>query len=398
MSDGPDPTGSAGLLISGAGSVGAALALAAARAGVPVTLVERREEAELRRDQRLFVLSEPSWRWLGEIGVLAHLETPACPIREICVEEPGQPSVRLEALDVDLPVLGYTVWAHGLEEALRRALRSETAIRLLYGSRIERSVPVCGEAHYRIETPQGATQITPPLAVIAEGQPPAWALGSGMRCREKDTGRAALVIPLASRVRPQSAQAYEQFEDRSLLTILPAATDRSVVIWTRPRAEARSFMEASPEKRRLDLSRQIRCRPEAMTEEGNPVLFDLISRRVTPPCADRVLLIGNAAHTVVPFAAQGLNLALRDARHLVDAIASARVRGEDWGGGAWNARFWASRVCDHRRVDQLTLGLPRLFEQTDPMVRLIRRGGWRMVARSRTLQRRILVRGLGWNP
>ncbi len=378
--------------------MGSALAVAAARAGVPVTLVEQRGEKEFRKDQRLFVLSEPSWRWLGEIGVIAHLAAPASPIREIYVEEPGQPPVLLDALDVNLPVLGYTVWSHQLEEAFHRALESERAIRLLYGSRIKRTAPVRGEVHCWLDTPQGPLQLTTPLAVIAEGRPPEWALGSGMRSREEDTGRMAIVIPLVNRVRPQSAQAYEQLEGKSLLTILPAAADRSVVIWTRPRDAARDFMEGPPEKRRLELSRQIRCRSEDMTEEAKPAVFDLISRRVDPPCAERMLLIGNAAHTVVPFAAQGLNLALRDARRLVEAIGVARARGEDWGGGAWTARFWATRVRDHQHVDQLTLGLPRLFERKDPLLRLIRSGGWRMLARSHTLQRRILVRGLGWNP
>ncbi len=378
--------------------MGSALAVAAARAGVPVTLVEQRGETEFGRDERLFVLSEPSWRWLSEIGVLAHLGTPANPIREICVEEPGQPPVLLDALDVDLPILGYTVWSHRLGEALHRALRNERAIRLLYGSRIRRSVPVRGGAHCWLDTPQGSLQLTTPLAVVAEGCLPDWALESGLRSREEDTGRTAIVIPLANRVRPRSAQAYEQLEGQSLLTILPAATDRSVVIWTRPRDQAADFMEAAPEKRRWELSRQLRCRPEDLTEEGKPAVFDLLSRRVDPPCAERMLLIGNAAHTVVPFAAQGLNLALRDARHLVEAIVAARARDGTWGSGTWTARFWASRVRDHRHVDQLTLDLPRLFQRNDPLFRMIRWGGWRMFARSHTLQRRILVRGLGWNP
>ncbi len=398
MSDVPEPAGSAGLLISGAGSVGSALALAAARAGVPVTLIEKRKEEGGRRDPRLFALSEPSWRWLGEIGVLNHLGVRASPIREILVEEPGHPPVRLDALDVDLPVLGYTVWASQLEDAFGRAVRSEPGIRFLPGTQIESLVAGRGGADCRLQTPQGAGRLIAPLVVIAEGRPPGWALGFGMRSVEEDTGRTALVIPLATRLRPVFAQAYEQLAGDSLLAILPAATARSVVTWTLPRAAARRFIEAPPAGRRGELARRIGCNPEAIVWDGDPASFDLLTRRVDPPCADRVLLIGNAAHSIVPFAAQGLNLALRDARHLVSAFVSSRTAGQDWGSREWTARFWTGRARDHRRVDGLTVGLPRLFALKDPLSRLIRSGGWAVVARSPGIQRRILMRGLGWNP
>jgi 2-octaprenyl-6-methoxyphenol hydroxylase len=69
---------------------------------------------------------------------------------------------------------------------------------------------------------------------------------------------------------------------------------------------------------------------------------------VSTPVADRLALIGEAAHVFPPIGAQGLNLGLRDAAGLRDVVVAARENGRDPGSRAALAGFARGRAADAR--------------------------------------------------
>ncbi|EQD51343.1 ubiquinone biosynthesis hydroxylase, UbiH/UbiF/VisC/COQ6, partial [mine drainage metagenome] len=117
---------------------------------------------------------------------------------------------------------------------------------------------------------------------------------------------------------------------------------------------------------------------------------------VEPPYQAGILVIGQAAHRIAPFAAQGMNLAWRDARSLVAELVRAEEAKIDFGSIEWLQGYWRGRRADHRRVRHFTEQLPRLFESRDPLARWMRRSGWRMVRMAPSVRRTILRFGLGW--
>ena len=76
----------------------------------------------------------------------------------------------------------------------------------------------------------------------------------------------------------------------------------------------------------------------------------------------RFVVLGDAAHTVHPNAAQGLNLALRDVAGLADCLAGVARAGRDPGDPDVLRRYLDSRRTDQRRVVALSDGLARLFD------------------------------------
>jgi 2-octaprenyl-6-methoxyphenol hydroxylase len=75
-------------------------------------------------------------------------------------------------------------------------------------------------------------------------------------------------------------------------------------------------------------------------------LFPLSGLSVERYAAQRIALIGEAAHVIPPIGAQGLNLGFRDVASLRDAVVDARAAGEDIGSAAAIARYEASRRID----------------------------------------------------
>lgn len=70
-------------------------------------------------------------------------------------------------------------------------------------------------------------------------------------------------------------------------------------------------------------------------------------------CAQRIALVGDAAHTTHPLAGQGLNAGLGDVESLADALESAVSRGSDIGSLLNLEPFWAERYP----INTLLLGM-----------------------------------------
>ena len=111
--------------------------------------------------------------------------------------------------------------------------------------------------------------------------------------------------------------------------------------------------------------------------------------------ADRVALIGDAAHGMHPIAGQGLNAGLRDIGALAQVLSEATQRGEDIG-----ARDVLARYQQWRRFDTATLALAtdltnKLFSNDNPLLRLGRDLGMGAINAMPTLRRKFIREAAG---
>ena len=88
--------------------------------------------------------------------------------------------------------------------------------------------------------------------------------------------------------------------------------------------------------------------------------------------AKRAVLIGAAATSIHPNAAQGLNLGLRDVAALARCVGAALARGDDIGGDACLHRYVDKRRADRRKVVRFTDTLATVFTTRLPPVPLLR--------------------------
>jgi 2-octaprenyl-6-methoxyphenol hydroxylase len=103
--------------------------------------------------------------------------------------------------------------------------------------------------------------------------------------------------------------------------------------------------------------------------------------------AERLALLGDAAHLIHPIAGQGLNLGLHDAAALAEIVADAMRLGMDPGGADVLAQYERARRADITAMGAMTDGLNRLFSNDFLPLRLIRDLGLGLVDRMPGLKR-----------
>ena len=89
----------------------------------------------------------------------------------------------------------------------------------------------------------------------------------------------------------------------------------------------------------------------------------------------RVILMGNAAHTIHPVAGQGFNLCMRDADVLVRYIIEQIAKSDDIGEPEMLKAYEQSRLADQRRVIKFCDSVVRGFSNQNPMLKLLRNTG-----------------------
>ena len=97
--------------------------------------------------------------------------------------------------------------------------------------------------------------------------------------------------------------------------------------------------------------------------------------------AERIALVGDAAHVIHPIAGQGLNMGLKDVAALAEVIVDAARLGLDPGAANVLERYQRWRRFDTMAMGLATDGLNRLFSNRSDVLRLARDVGLGLVDR-----------------
>ena len=111
--------------------------------------------------------------------------------------------------------------------------------------------------------------------------------------------------------------------------------------------------------------------------------------------ADRIALVGDAAHVIHPIAGQGLNMGLKDVAALAEVIVDAARLGLDPGDRRRARALSALAPLRHHGDGLATDGLNRLFSNRSAVLRLVRDVGLGLVDRVPGLKRLFIREAAG---
>jgi 2-octaprenyl-6-methoxyphenol hydroxylase len=366
------------VVIVGGGLIGGSLACALRGTGLAVALVEAAAPdaaVQPSYDERVIALSWGSRRILGAIGLWDAVAPEAEPILNIQVSERGSLAfARLDHTESGVPALGYVAAARALGAAIRPAVGAGRGLDLRCPARLT-GLRVDGAwASVRVDTPDGACDLRTRLVVAADG-------GDSMvrRClripaTERRYGQDA-VITTVTPDRPLTGWAYERFTDSGPLAMLPMTGGRWSVVWTCRETETAGLLALSDDAFLARLQGRFGFRLGRLARAAPRLAYPLRLLLVPETVHPRLVLIGNAAHTLHPVAGQGFNLGLRDVAALAEVLATAAAGGTDPGAPGVLADYLRWRGDDQAATAALTDWLVRLFVPDWSLLRHTRGAG-----------------------
>ena len=337
-------------IVVGAGIVGTATALALARDGFEVALVEAQAPTPWRVgdavDLRVVALAPDGAALLDDLGVWAAIrDARVGPYRRMVVWDalaPGE--LVFDALERGEPALGWIVENRLLQHALWTALADALPpARLACPNALadiedhgDGVTAVLGDGkRLRARVLVGADGIASPLRER---------LGIGTHGR--DYGQRAVVAHVATG-RAHEGTAWQRFQPGGPLAFLPLADGRSSIVWSLPEAEATRVLALDDAIFRDELGCALDFRLGAITATTARAAFPLRLRLADRYVAGRCVLVGDAAHGVHPLAGQGMNLGLRDVANLRAQMRHARERGSDVGAAHVLRRYERERRSEN---------------------------------------------------
>ena len=338
--------------IIGAGPVGATLAALAAGSAASIVVFEARTGPS--NDRRTLALSHGSRRFIEE--ALAWPAASATPIATIHISQKGGPGRTLiEAHEQGLPALGYTVPYAALEGALESRLR-EAGVEVRYGQACERIELTRDAAVVRFASGE---EIRARLLVLADGGANSAKI-PGIAYASKDYEQQAVTAAVRTD-REHGNRAFERFTPEGPAALLPVE-DRYALVWTASAEEAKRLLALDEAAFLAELQSHFGDRAGRFVSVAARAAFPLRLRAVNTPVALRTAIVGNAAQALHPIAGQGLNLGLRDAVELAEAIASTPR--EELGGAAMLSAYRDARRRDATRGVAFTDFLVSAFADT----------------------------------
>jgi 2-octaprenyl-6-methoxyphenol hydroxylase len=365
------------IAIVGGGLVGTALALSLAKAGQQVTLIDAADVAPRKApgfDGRSYAMALTSVRLMQGLGLWDGLEDAAQPMLEIKVTDgragdgPSPFLMQFDHAEIEEGPMGWMVEDRHLRPALLAAVQAEERINLRNGATVTaQEVDPQGNTL----TLDDGSQLRARLVVGADGRASGTAQRAGIRRIAWDYGQTALVCAIEHE-KPHQGVAHQFFMPPGPLAILPLAGNRSSIVWSETSANA-TRINGLPEAEYIEvLKPRFGSFLGEISLAGARYTYPLGLSLATEMVAERVALVGDAAHGVHPIAGQGLNAGLRDVAALAEVIADAARRGEEIG----NATVLGA-YQQWRRFDNVTLALAtdtfnRLFSNDNPVLRLAR--------------------------
>ncbi|KFL51129.1 UbiH/UbiF/VisC/COQ6 family ubiquinone biosynthesis hydroxylase [Burkholderia pyrrocinia] len=344
------------LAIVGAGPVGLALAGWLARRSATqhasIALIDAREPAASMNDPRAIAVSHGSRVLLDTLAWPAD----ATPIEHIHVSQRGHFGRTLIDRDEhDLAALGYVVRYGSLVQALAGAVHG-TRVDWLTSTTARAPQQDADGVTLTLDGPQGERTLRARIVINAEGGLFHEQQADAGKHR-RDYGQTALVGTVTVSA-PRPNVAWERFTHEGPLALLPLGGPRQAdyaLVWCCTPDEAARRAALPDDAFLRELGSAFGERMGRFVAIAGRASFPLGLNAAQTLVSGRVAIVGNAAQTLHPVAGQGLNLGLRDAHTLVDALSA---QGFD---ATALATFNARRALDRRFTIGATDTLARLF-------------------------------------
>jgi 2-octaprenyl-6-methoxyphenol hydroxylase len=385
------------VLIAGGGLAGFALAIALRQSLGPrfaVTLADP-DLAHAGEDARASAVAAGPRRMFDALGAWNAVADEAQPILDMVVTDGrADDAVRPVFLTFGGEIEPGEPFAHMIENgrliAALAAKATSTGVNLMAAPVVDFAA---GPRDVKVRLGDGAA-IATRLLVAADGARSQLRERAGIATHGWSYGQSAIVTTVTHE-RDHHGRAEEHFLPAGPFAILPLRRNRSSIVWTERTEEAGRIVALADDEFHDELEKRFGLRLGEIVVSGPRRAYPLGLWVARSFIADRLALVGDAAHVIHPIAGQGLNMGLRDVAALAEAVVDAVRLGLDPGDNTVLERYQRWRRFDTMTMSVSTDGLNRLFSNRSDVLRLARDIGLGMVDRLPGLKRLFIREAAG---
>ena len=390
------------IIIGGSGIVGSLMALALADHGLKIALIDANPvnlKTEIDFDGRAYALSLSTFNMLSSLKVWDDLSESIQPILDIKVSDgiAGQGAspfyMHFDHREMESGPIGYMVEDRNLRQVLIDRLIANKTISTFFENKIVNQTVLPGYIKLSLET--GST-VLGKILIGADGRTSKVAERSGITRNFYNYKQTSLVCAV-SHEQDHFGEAHQFFMPSGPLAILPLRNSRSSIVWTEKSELADQISELSNKEFLKELQIRFGDFRGKIGLQGKRYSFPLSLSIAKDIAAERVALIGDAAHSLHPVAGQGLNLGMRDVASLAETIILALRRGEDFGASDVLSRYASWREFDRLMLYGGTHTVNKLFSNHSLALRALRAFGMAAINKLPILKRGLMreASGLG---
>jgi len=251
--------------------------------------------------------------------------------------------------------------------------------------------------HIKVRLRDG-TSCAARLLVAADGARSSIRERAGIATHGWGYGQASIVTTVRHE-RDHNRRAEEHFLPAGPFAILPLKRDatghRSSIVWTEEAREAERIVALDDAGFHAELEKRFGLHLGEIAAVGPRRAFPLGLSVARAFVAERIALVGDAAHVIHPIAGQGLNMGLKDVAALAETIVDAMRIGLDPGSPVTLERYQRWRRFDTMAMGVATDGLNRLFSNRSDALRVVRDVGLGLVDRLPALKQLFIREAAG---
>jgi 2-octaprenyl-6-methoxyphenol hydroxylase len=356
------------IIIIGGGLVGASFACCLSDTKLRIAIIESiapSEAAQPSYDDKGLALSQASRKVLDSAGIWSQISQNACPIKHLHVSDKGHFGfVRMHAEEAGVAEFGHVVIARELGQAINNQIDKQQNVHVFCPATVlsiqqeDRDITISARVNNE------EIVITSKLLVIADGSQSTNRRDVGLSAPIKEYEQSAIVTNITPE-KNHAYTAYERFTSNGPIAMLPLHDGRCKLVYTVPTVNLDSYLEMDDEEFIQNVERDFTKRLGKLSNPGKRSSYPLFLITPEKQFKHRVVLLGNAAHTIHPNAAQGFNLCLRDLAMLAEIITDNFLDDRDIGSSALLHEYVSARQNDQQQVVRFTDELASFFYNDD---------------------------------
>jgi len=373
-------------IVSGAGPAGLAAAILLAQDGVNTAVIA----PGIADDARTTALMQPAVQLLKFVGVwTGELQAQCAPLKRLHIlDDVGNliaaPPIEFTADELGLAEFGFNVPLAALIPALHVRAKA-CGVHFIIGSSLRAQLH---DANIQVELADGAV-FTSRVLLVADGAKSTLRASLGFKTEERHFAQMALATSF-SHTAQHEFTSTEWHKPDGAFTTVPLPGNRSSLVWMGKPARVEGLLAMDDRTLATEIQLGTHGTLGRISDLGPRKAFAMTSQRATCFAKQRAILIGEAAHSLPPIGAQGLNLSLRDAATAADLIIGAQDPGAESICATYDKQRRSDVIPRQEMTGLLNLSLLSGFEGAH----IVRAVGLAAVAKIPTLRQLAMRQGL----